>query len=157
MAKMHSKKKGKSKSRKPMVSQSELGKGTEKLSKDDIAELAAGYARQGMSPALIGERLKRDHEVPYVKLATGERLVKLLQGKGITGEVPQDMRDLMTKAVRMRKHLERNKQDVYGRVRLMRAESKLLRLSRYYVRKGTLPRGWKYDPQKAELIVKGKA
>lgn len=156
MAKMHSKKKGKSKSRKPIADAAEFGKGTDKLSKDDIAELAAGYARQGASPALIGERLKREHGVPYVRQATGARLVELLKGKGITGVVPQDMRDLMTKAVRMRKHLEKNKQDVYSRTRLMRTESKLLRLGKYYVRKGTLPQGWKYDPRKAELIVKGK-
>lgn len=156
MAKMHSKKKGKSKSRKPVLGDAELGKGTDKLSKEEIAELAAGYARQGMSPALIGEKLKREHGVPYIKLATGSRLAGLLQAKGIKSVVPQDMRDLMTKAVRMRKHLERNKQDVYSRVRLMRTESKLLRLGKYYVRRGTLPQGWKYDPQKAELIVKGK-
>jgi len=156
MAKMHSKKKGKSKSRKPVADPSGFGRGTDKLSKEDIAELAVGYAKQGMSPAVIGERLKREHGVPYVRQATGERLVGLLKSKGITGAVPQDMRDLMTKAVRMRKHLERNKQDVYSRTRLMRAESKLLRLGKYYVRKGTLPQGWKYDPRKAELIVKGK-
>ncbi len=157
MAKMHSKKKGKSKSRKPILDSSEFGKGSEKLSKDEIAELAANYARQGMGPALIGERLKKDHGVKYVKQATGSRLVKVLESKGVKADIPQDMRDLMTKAVRVRRHLAKNNQDVYSRVRLIRIESKLLRLSRYYKSRGVLPSKWKYDPQQAELIVKGKA
>jgi small subunit ribosomal protein S15 len=157
MAKMHSKKKGKSKSRKPVMDRAEFGKGTDKLSKEEIADLAVGYAKQGMSPAMIGHKLSTDHGVRYVALATGTRLVQLLESKGIKGEVPQDMRDLMTKAVRVRKHLERNKQDVYSRIRLIRIEAKLLRLTRYYRSRGTLPQDWKYDPQKAELIVKGKA
>ncbi len=157
MAKMHSKKKGKSKSRKPILDSGEFGRGTDKLSKDEIAELAVNYARQGMGPALIGEKLKKDHGVRYVKQATGSRLVKVLEGKGVKSEYPHDMLDLMTKAVRVRRHLARNKQDTYSRVRLIRIESKLLRLSRYYRSRGVLPSAWKYDPRQAELIVKGKA
>lgn len=157
MAKMHSKKKGKSKSRKPVLDSSEFGKGTDKLSKDEIAELAVNYAKQGMSPALIGERLKREHGVDYVKQATGSRLVRVLESRGVKAEYPHDMLDLMTKAVRVRRHLAKNKQDTYSRIRLIRIESKLLRLTRYYRSRGVLPSRWKYDPQQAELIVKGKA
>lgn len=154
MARMHSKKRGKAKSRKPIVDSSEFGNGAGDLSKEEIGKLAASYARQGMSPAAIGEKLKKEHGIPYVKQATGVRLVNLLKDNGVSSDIPHDMLDLMTRAVRMRKHLEKNKQDVYNRIRLMRVESKLFRLSRYYVREGVLPSGWKYDPAKAELIVK---
>lgn len=153
---MHSKKKGKSKSRKPVMDSSGFGNGTEKLQKSEIEDIAVNYAKQGVSPAMIGERLKKEHGVKYIKQATGTRLVKILKSKGITSEVPSDMRALMTKAIRVRKHLERNKQDVHNRTRLMRIESKLLRLGNYYVRKKVLPDNWKYDPKKAELIVKGR-
>ncbi len=157
MAKMHSKKRGKSKSRKPVREEGAPASGACKLSRDEIAELAAGYARQGMSQAMIGERLKEEHNVQYIKEATGSRLAKLLSEKGIKPGIPGDMLALMTKAVRVRRHLAANRQDVYSRVRLIRIESKLLRLSRYYRAKGVLPEAWRYDPQQAELIVKGKA
>lgn len=154
---MHSKRKGKSKSRKPMLDIETMGKGTESLSKDDIEKIIADYAKQGTRPSVIGERLKLDHNVKYIKQATGKRLMALLKGQGMDQPVPPDMLDLMRKAVHMRSHLEKNKQDKHNMLRLSRTESKIFRLSRYYVREGRLPQGWKYDPRKAELIVKGKA
>lgn len=157
MAKMHTKKKGKSRSYKPVLDTKDFGKGTEKLSKEDIEKIIVDYAKSGLSPALIGEKLKKEHDVKYVKQAVGKRMVALLKENKIKSEVPQDMLDLMKKAVRMRAHLSANKQDKYNSVRLLRIESKIFRLSRYYTREGVLPHGWKYDPEKAQLIVKGKA
>ena len=152
---MHSKKHGKAKSRKPVV---ELGTmpADSSVTKEQVEELIVKYAKQGMGPAAIGEKLKLEHNVPYVRQYTGKRLLEILKEKKLAPQIPSDLMDLMRTAVTMRAHLGKNKQDVYNTVRLKRIESKIWRLTRYYVREGALPDAWKYDPKQAELLIKGK-
>lgn len=151
---MHTKKKGKSGSRKPLIGSASSESG---LSTSQIEELIEGYAKQGMDPALIGEKLKREHKVLYLRKATGMRMLEILQKRKLAGEIPSDMLQLMKKAVNMRAHLVKNTRDVHGTVRLGRVESKIWRLSKYYKRTGKLPEGWRYDPRQAELLIRGKA
>ncbi len=155
MARMHSKKHGKAKSRKPVVELGAVPTGSP-ISKGEIEDLAVKYTKQGMSPAQIGEKLKREHSVPYVKQYTGKRLVQILKEKKVAGQIPADLMDLMRKAVIMHAHMEKNKQDKHNGLRLKRVESKIWRLSKYYIREGELPGKWKYDPKQAELLIKGK-
>ena len=156
MARMHSKKQGKAKSRKPVVELGVVPSGAP-ISKAEIEDLIVKYTKQGMSPAQIGEKLKREHGVPYIRQYTGKRLVEILKEKKIAGQIPADLMDLMRKAVTMHAHIEKNKQDNHNRLRLKRVESKIWRLSKYYIREGELPGAWKYDPKQAELLIKGKA
>ncbi len=152
---MHSKKKGKSKSRKPVV---ELGRAPEgKMSGPEIEKLILEYTKQGLPPAMIGEKLKREHGVMYVRQHTGKRMLEILKTHKAAGALPPDLMDLMKKAVGMHAHLDANKQDKHNQLRLRRVESKIWRLTKYYVREGVLPSDWKYDPKQAELIIKGKA
>ncbi|MCL4373808.1 MAG: 30S ribosomal protein S15 [Candidatus Marsarchaeota archaeon] len=152
MARIHSKKKGKSKSRKPPLEKAVLPE----AGKEKIEDIIINYAKQGMSPALIGEKLKKEHNVPYIKHAMGKRLGKILEEKGMAQQLPPDMLDLMRKAVNMRAHLAANKGDTYNKIRLHNVESKIWRLTRYYIRKNRLPQGWRYNPATAELLIKGK-
>ena len=154
MARMHTKKHGKAKSRKPMLESATNESG---MAKEQIEETIEEYAKQGMGPAQIGERMKTEHKVKYIRHATGKRLMQILREKGLTGSVPPDMLDLMKKAVNMRGHLSSNKGDIHSRIRLNRIESKIWRLSKYYIGNGSLPKGWRYNPQQAELLIKGKA
>ncbi len=57
MARMHTKRKGKSKSRKPVLEAGAKIEGAEE-DKEKIVKLILDYAKQGMPPALIGEKLK---------------------------------------------------------------------------------------------------
>ncbi len=154
MARMHTKRHGKAKSRKPLLEKASNESG---LEKEKIEELITNYAKQGLGPAQIGEKLKREHKVLYIKQATGKRLMEILSEKSLSGQVPPDMLDLMRRALRIRNHLNVNKRDTYNRVRLSRTESKIWRLAKYYIREGELPKNWRYDPQQAELLIKGKA
>jgi len=154
MARMHTKKKGKSASRKPLM---ENAKDESGIPREQIEELIASYAKQGMDPALIGEKLKREHKVLYVRQATGKRMLQILHEKKLSGDIPSDMLQLMKKAVGIRAHLNTNKKDVHARIRLGRVESKIWRLTKYYLGEGRLPKGWRYDPATAELLIKGKA
>ncbi len=156
MAKMHSKKKGKSKSRKPITEKGKPPEGLE-LSAKQVEELVVGYYKQGMRPAMIGEKLKREHSVPDIEQVTGKRLVRVLKEHGQTNPVPPDLLDLLAKAVNLQKHIERNKRDTNNTIRLKRIESKIWRLTKYYIRQGALPGTWRYDPKQAELLIKGRA
>ena len=153
MARMHTKKHGKSKSRKPVV---ELGVAPEGvISKNEIETQISEYMKKGISPRLIGQNLKDIHKVPYVKQVFGKRLTVVMNEQGYSPEFPQDLLDLMKRAVNVRKHLVVNKQDVHNKVRLNRIESKIWRLTKYYKKEGVVSQDWKYDPEKAALIVKG--
>ncbi len=153
MARMHTKKHGKSKSRKPVV---ELGVAPEGVpSKKEIEEKINEYMKKGIEPRLIGQYLKTKHNIPYVKQIFGKRLVLVMKDQGYTAEFPQDLLDLMKKAVNMRKHITINKRDVHNKIRLNRIESKIWRLTKYYKKEGIVAQDWKYDPEKAALIVKG--
>jgi small subunit ribosomal protein S15 len=151
MARMHSKRKGKAKSRKPLVS--EIG-APKDFDRAKIEEIIVNYAKQGMEPAMIGQKLKEEHGIPYVKHYMGKRLVKVLEEKKVAGEMPSDLMDLMKKAVNTNAHLAKNKQDYSNATRLRRIESKIWRLTKYYIRTGQLPQGWRYDPKQAELLIK---
>ncbi len=121
---------------------------------EEIEKLITEYTKQGISPTLIGQYLKDKHNVPYIRAAMKKRLGAFLKEKKLEGELPQDLVDLIRKALRMRRHLESNKQDVHNRVSLGKIEAKVWRLSRYYKKEGVLPADWKYDPEKAALTIK---
>ena len=151
MARMHTKKHGKAKSRKP----EESAAVPSKKGKEEINGIIKEYMKKGVGPALIGQYLKDKEGVPYVKHTFGKRLTHVMKDQGYAPEFPQDMMDLMRKAVNLRKHLGKNKQDMHNKTSLIRVESKIWRLTRYYKREGVLPMEWKYDPVKAALVVKG--
>jgi len=83
-------------------------------------------------------------------------LKEILEEEGITIKYPEDLLNLMKKAVNLRKHLEEHRKDLHNRRGLTLIESKIRRLVKYYKRVGKLPKDWKYDPKAAELIVRGR-
>ncbi len=153
MARMHTGKHGKSKSRKPDVPMGTRPEGLE-LNDEQIVRLVVDYAKQGMHQAQIGQKLKTEHSVPYIKQVFGKRLTNILNENGFKQEIPQDMMDLLTKAINLRRHIERNHNDVHNKTSLHRVEAKIWRLSNYYKDNGKLPSDWKYDPVKVALIIK---
>lgn len=147
---MHTKKHGKAKSRKPTLENATK----ESVDKAQIEKIIEEYAKKGVEPAMIGQKLKEDHNVPYIKHMMGKSLGQILEEKGLAGQIPPDLMDLMKKAVNINAHLTSNKHDTHNRTRMKRMESKIWRLTKYYIRTGKLPSGWRYDPKQAELIIK---
>jgi small subunit ribosomal protein S15 len=148
---MHTGHHGKSKSRKP---EPEAVNVPQDFNKVEVEKTIVEYARKGMPSAQIGQELKDKHNVPYVKQYFGKRLGVILKENKVSGEIPQDMMDLLKRAVIMRRHLVKNHNDVHNRVRLGRVEAKIWRLSKYYKRTGALPATWKYEPEKVALMIK---
>ncbi|MBI5347653.1 MAG: 30S ribosomal protein S15, partial [Candidatus Aenigmarchaeota archaeon] len=50
--------------------------------------------------------------------------------------------------------LEKNKKDTKNKHAVELMESKIRRLGKYYVKKGRLPKDWKYNIEQAKLLVK---
>ena len=110
-------------------------------------------AKSGLSTAEIGTQLRDAYGVPSVKLATGKSISDLLHAADAAPELPEDLTNLMRRAVRLGEHLERNTRDVHNRRALQLTESKILRLVRYYKRNSVLPDDWKYTLANAKLLV----
>ncbi|MDI9623293.1 MAG: 30S ribosomal protein S15 [Methanothermobacter sp.] len=123
-------------------------------SNEEIEELIIKLYREGNPPSKIGIILRDQYGIPNVKSITGMKITEILEKHDIKLEYPEDLINLMKKAVNIREHLKEHPKDLHTRRGLQLVESKIRRLVKYYVRKGVLPEGWKYDPEKAALIVK---
>eukprot|EP00297_Palpitomonas_bilix_P000016 CAMPEP_0113918178 /NCGR_PEP_ID=MMETSP0780_2-20120614/33183_1 /TAXON_ID=652834 /ORGANISM="Palpitomonas bilix" /LENGTH=243 /DNA_ID=CAMNT_0000917909 /DNA_START=67 /DNA_END=799 /DNA_ORIENTATION=+ /assembly_acc=CAM_ASM_000599 len=111
---------------------------------DDLVELLE-LARKGLTPSQIGVLLRDSEAVPRVKVVTGNTIVRILKAKGLAPEIPEDLYCLIKKAVNVRKHLERNRQDKDAKFHLILIESRIHRISRYYKLSKKLPTTFKYD------------
>ncbi|MEM4367008.1 MAG: 30S ribosomal protein S15 [Candidatus Anstonellales archaeon] len=150
MARMHSKKKGKSSRGVPKRAvPAEWA-----LPKKEVEAIILKLAKQGKSATQIGLELRDKHGIPDVRTIIGMRLRAFLQKENAAHQIPDDLLKLIEKAVKMRKHLKAHKGDVHNKSKLIRAESKIRRLVKYYVREGKLPAGWKYIPEEAALLVR---
>jgi small subunit ribosomal protein S15 len=124
------------------------------LGEKDVAKKAVELRESGKKMAEIGQILRDAYGVASIKLTTGKRLKSILETEGQKDEYPEDIMNLMKKAVKLRKHLLDNKMDYHNKRALQLTESKVRRLGKYYVRKGALPEGWKYKHEKAELLMR---
>jgi len=151
MARMHSRKKGKSGSKHPpkMFPPTWL-----EYNKEEIEALVVKLGKKGVSPGLIGITLRDQHGIPNVELVTGKKVTDILEENGMKPKYPEDLLNLIKKAVKIRKHLEENKKDYHSKRGLELTESKIRRLVKYYRRTKKLPEDWRYDPEQAVLLVR---
>ncbi len=150
MARLHSRKRGKSGSKR--IVGKELP--ADVIKPDEIEKIILKLSKEGNNATTIGLILKTEHNVPSVRAVCNKTLTDILKDNGIKIEYPDDILTLIKKAVKIRKHLNGNKRDTHNRTKLIHIESKIRRLARYYTKKGKLPVNWKYNPDTAALIVK---
>ncbi len=103
---------------------------------------------------MIGLILRDQYGVPNVKLATGKSVTKIMEERGVAGSLPEDLANLMRRAIDLNVHLRDNKMDVSNKRGLNLIEARIRRLERYYKRVGVLPKDWKYSLSNAELMLK---
>jgi small subunit ribosomal protein S15 len=123
-------------------------------STEEIEELILKLTKEGNSTSKIGIILRDQYGIPDVKLITGQKITKILEKHDQGLEYPEDLMNLIRRAVNIRDHLEENPKDLHTRRGLRIIESKIRRLVKYYTREGVLPEGWRYDPRSAALLVK---
>lgn len=151
MARMHARKKGKSRSTKPMIS--EVDEWLE-YNNDEIISLIIDMAKKGMPASQIGTTLRDQYGVPDVQALTGKKLTQILEEGGLKPELPETLRNLLVRALKLRKHLETNPHDLSNRRGLTLVESKIKRLIRYYKMTGALPKDFYYDSETIELLLR---
>lgn len=151
MARMHSRKHGKSGSKKPIKKSLPIWL---RYKPKEAELLIAKLTKEGKNASEIGIILRDTYGIPDVKLLFKKRLSKILTEKGVTSELPDDMLALIRRSVAIRKHIETNNKDQTAKRGLTLTESKIKRLTKYYKRSGKLASEWKYDPQRAGFFTK---
>ena len=150
MAKMHTRKKGKAGSTRPMRTEAPAWS---PMNVDEITKVILDLWKQGNSTSEIGMILRDQYGVPDIKLATGMKTTQILTENNVAPNVPEDLTNLIVKAIGIRKHLAINTKDVHNRRSLQSTESKIRRLVKYYQSTKVLPKEWKYKPETAEMLI----
>ena len=151
MARLHSKKKGKSGTKRP---KSGTAPEWTALGAPELKETILKMSREGIPPSKIGLLLRDQYGVPNLRASLGMTVKEFLVKEKVASEYPEDLLNLIRKAVRMTGHIKASKNDTHNKVKLLHVESKINRLVKYYSDRGELPSGWKYDREKAALLVK---
>jgi len=150
MARIYSGKKGKSGSHRPPFKT--VPKWL-KYKKEDIDKLVVDLAKKKYTSAMIGTILRDSYGIPDATVITRKPINQMMRENNLHPEFPEDLMFLLKKAVELRKHMATNKKDKHSQRGLENLESKIRRLSKYYVRTEKLPKTWRYDPEQARLIV----
>lgn len=150
MSRMHSSRKGKSSSTKVYYDKKP---DWIPLKEAEMTDIIVKLNKEGKSTAEIGRILRDQHGVPGVNLVAGMKMTKLLKKNNITFPIPEDLRSLIKRAFTLEGHVKVNPKDLHNKRALFLIESKIRRLSKYYVRNGKLPDTWKYTLEDAKLLV----
>lgn len=150
MARIYSRKKGKSGSKKPLI-KAKLS--WMRYNPKEIELLVVKLAKEGKPASLIGLVLRDSYGIPDVKAIAGKSITKILNEKKLAPKIPEDLMAVIKRSIVIRKHMEENKQDMTALRGLQITESKIKRLVKYYKRAKKLPVDWKYDVKSIKLYV----
>ena len=130
---MHTRRRGSSGSDKPAADEPpEWSDVDSEAIEDRIVELA----EEGYSPSEIGLKLRDEGvdgtPVPDVSLATDKSVTEILEENEAEPEIPEDLYNLIERAVGLREHMDANPTDHQNKRALQNTQSKIRRLVDYY-------------------------
>jgi small subunit ribosomal protein S15 len=146
---MPKKEKGKSHQIRPV---SKRSPGWCKYEPEEVEALVVKLAKEGNTPSHIGTILRDQYAIPLVKPITGKKVTKMLKEAKLAPAMPEDLGSLLKTAERLAVHLEKYRSDLNNKRALQIVEARIHKLSRYYKRKGVLPKNWKYEAKIASLV-----
>ncbi len=150
---MHTRRRGSSDSDKPVADDPPEWSDVDE---DAIEERIVELAEQGHSPSQIGLKLRdegvKGTPIPDVKLATGKKVTEILDENDADDDLPEDLRNLLKRAVRLREHMDENPQDAQNKRALQNTQSKVRRLVDYY-RGDELDADFKYSYENAKELL----
>ena len=148
MGRMHTHRHGKSHSIRPVIVRSPSW-----ISQDskEIEELVVKYAKDDLTSSQIGMKLRDQHAIPLVKSVTKKTVMQILEENKLKPEIPEDLNNIVKRAVGLQKHLKSNKKDFRNVRSLELIEAKVHRLTVYYKKTGQLAKNWKYKSVVAQL------
>jgi small subunit ribosomal protein S15 len=153
MARMHSRRRGSSGSDRPAADEPPEWSDVDE---DAIEERVIELAEEGHDPSQIGLKLRDEGvqgtPVPDVKLATGKKVTEILEENDVTPDFPEDLRNLMERAVRLRDHMDEHPGDAQNKRALQNTESKIRRLVDYY-RGDKLDADFTYEYDEAKELL----
>jgi small subunit ribosomal protein S15 len=120
---------------------------------EEIESIIIELAKKGYPPSMIGVILRDQYGVPLTKAVLNAKVIEILRKYNLAPAIPEDLYNLMKKAVNLRRHLSEHPKDKHSLRGLISVESKIHRLVKYYKRVGKLPQDWKYDPEEAKILV----
>jgi small subunit ribosomal protein S15 len=117
----------------------------------EIEEMIVKYGKDGLSPSMIGIKLRDQHAIPLVKPIINKGIAQVLDENKSSQEIPEDLNNIVMKAVGLQNHLKTNRNDNRNVRSLELIEAKVHRLSVYYKKIGRIPKTWKYKSVVAQL------
>ncbi len=69
---------------------------------------------------------------------------RVLEEAGLAPEIPEDLYNMMIRSTSLRRHLDRHPKDYGNKRSYQLTESMIYRVTRYYKKKGQLPRDWNH-------------
>lgn len=148
MGRLHSHRHGKSHSIRPVTPSAPTWV---KQNPGEIEDLVVKYAKEGLRPSEIGIKLRDQHSIPLTKQIVKKTVTEILEQKGVKTDMPEDLNNLVTKALGLQKHLKEHGSDRRNVRSLELLEAKVHRLSSYYKKIGRIPKTWKYKAVIAQL------
>ncbi len=148
MGRIHSHRHGKSHSTRPITPSTPTWV---KQSPVEIEELVVKYAKEGLTPSKIGIKLRDQYAIPITRQIVKKSITEILEEKGVKTDMPEDLNNLVNKALGLQKHLKEHKSDKRNVRSLELLEAKVHRLSSYYKKIGKIPKTWKYKAVIAQL------
>lgn len=149
MARMYSRNRGKSGSKKPK----NMDAPWVKYKPKEMEEIVVKLGKQGLQSAQIGLVLRDQYGIPTVRM-NKTRISHILEDNKLSPEVPDDLFNLLRKAVSLHAHMDAHKKDSTSKRGLELTESKIRRLAKFHIRNKSLQMGWKYNIDNAKLLVK---
>ena len=150
MARMYSRKKGKSGSKKPVKKTKPVWL---RYGSKETEQLVIKLAKAGKTASEIGIILRDSYGIPSVSVITNKKIMQILEENNLTQKLPFDMLSLIKKEIAIMKHMDANKKDMTAKRGLQLTDSKIRRLVKYYKRIGKLSADWKYDKKNAKLLL----
>ncbi len=149
MARMHSRRKGKSGSKIPpkRIPSWAPYKGKE------VEKLIPKLAKTGKSSSEIGLILRDCYGINSVKALTGKKVTAILKEQELSRSLPEDILSLIKRLITVKTHLEKNKQDQTAKRGLILTSSKIRRLVKYYKRIGRLEPEWNLDMDRLKIYL----
>jgi small subunit ribosomal protein S15 len=148
LARIHSHRHGKSHQTRPT---SKRSPGWVTYGADELKATIVKLAKDGLTPSQIGVALRDDYGVPLTKPLIGESVSEVLREEKVMPKLPQDLQDLINRALRVQAHLQTHKSDRKNVHSLELVEAKIYRLAKYYKETGQVPSDFKYTAVVAQL------
>lgn len=149
MARMHSRRKGKSGSKIPpkKIPSWAPYKGKE------VEKLIQKLAKAGKSTSEIGMILRDSYGINSVKAVTNKKITTILTENKISKELPEDMLALIKKLIGVKQHIEINPKDQTANRGLLLTTSKIRRLTKYYKKSNKLAPDWELNMDRLKIYL----